>query len=254
MKVLRSLLLLCTLLPIGCYDSSFGENRGAGTPPPVTTTIGELRAKYNEVTEKVTSEVVVAGIVTTSDQSGNFYRTLCIENDGAAIEFMAGIDHLHNIYPIGCRVTLRLKGLAMGTSYGTLQAGRMPAAGSYYATDYLGSPAAVNAVIIRGGESLVKPDPTPFTISELHKSACGTLVRIDGLQYAPTESDDGTWAGYHSFSDDAGATIYTYTRAYARFAGRKIPIQRCSLTGILQLDASGGRFILKLRDEQDCAY
>ena len=41
---------------------------------------------------------------------------------------MAGIDHLHNDFPPGSRVTLRLKGLALGESRGILQVGRKPAA------------------------------------------------------------------------------------------------------------------------------
>lgn len=62
-----------------------------------------------------------------------------------------------------------------------------------------------------------------------------------------------TWAGYKRFTDDTGAAVYTYVRSYARFADDEVPVGRCTLTGILQYDATGeGRYILKLRDENDC--
>lgn len=71
----------------------------------------------------IATDVVVSGRVNTSDAEENFYRTFCVEEDGAGLEVMAGIDHLHNDFPPGSRVTLRLKGLALGESRGIL-AGR----------------------------------------------------------------------------------------------------------------------------------
>lgn len=65
-----------------------------------------------------------------------------------------------------------------------------------------------------------------------------------------------TWAGYKRFTDAGGAEIYTYVRNYAGFAGEEVPAGKsCSLTGILQYDDAGkGRYLLKLRDENDCMY
>lgn len=166
---------------------------------------------------------------------------------------MAGIDHLHNDFPEGCHVTLRLRGLALGESHGVLQAGRMPAAGSGFATDYIGSKAALDAAVTRNGEALEPIAPTLLSPGELTPERCGTLVRIGALGYTPEDLTPGTWAGYKRFTDDTGAAVYTYVRSYARFADDEVPVGRCTLTGILQYDATGeGRYILKLRDENDC--
>ena len=114
---MRLLPLLCVaLLAAGCYDSRFGERGDDATPEPVTATIRQLREKFAGTTFPVTGDIVVSGRVTTSDYDENFYRTFCIEEDGAGIEVMAGIDHLHNDFPEGCQVTLRLRGLALGES------------------------------------------------------------------------------------------------------------------------------------------
>lgn len=74
-----------------------------------------------------------------------------------------------------------------------------------------------------------------------------------GSGLTPEDLTPGTWAGYKRFTDNAGAAVYTYVRSYARFADDEVPVGRCTLTGILQYDATGeGRYILKLRDENDC--
>lgn len=244
-------ILVASLLLAGCYDSSFGERSDDAPPAPATVTLTELHARFVGTTFRVEGELVVKGTVTTSDRDENFYRTLCIEQDGAGLEVMAGIDHLHNDYPVGCRVTLRLRGLAIGQSRGVLQAGRMPAPGSGYPTDYLGSPAAVGMHLVRDTEALEPLIPATRTIGELTPALCGTLVLIAGVRYAPEELASASWAGYKRFRDTAGAVIYTYVRPGAAFAAEEVPAGVCTLTGILQYDDD--RYILKLRDANDCA-
>lgn len=81
---MRLLPLLCVaLLAAGCYDSRFGERGDDATPEPVTATIRQLREKFAGTTFPVTGDIVVSGRVTTSDYDENFYRTFCIEEDGA---------------------------------------------------------------------------------------------------------------------------------------------------------------------------
>lgn len=108
---MRRLPLLCAfLLLTGCYDSRFGERSGGEEPEPATATIAQLRQLYAGTTFVIATDVVVSGRVNTSDAEENFYRTFCVEEDGAGLEVMAGIDHLHNDFPPGSRITLRLKG------------------------------------------------------------------------------------------------------------------------------------------------
>lgn len=268
----------------GCYDTGFDGPADAQTRPSATTTIAYLREVYTGTPFVIESDVVVTGHVNSSDAAGNFFRSFCIEADGAGIEVMAGVDHLHNNYPPGSRVTLRLKGLCLGESYGTLQVGRLPAPGSGFATEYIGSKPALDAIVVSGGAPSEPPVPALKTIASLTSAACGTLVRIENVRCTPEEeapqngaTDDGadedfqgsgkdglpneggaeepapvTWAGYRRFTDPEGAEIYTYTRLYADFADQRVPTATCALVGILQRESPGGRFTLKLRDQNDC--
>ena len=247
---MRGLLLVIAALLAGCYDSSFGERPRTDEPALPTTTIHELRTRFEGATLVVESAVTVRGRVTTSDRSENFYRSFCIEADGAALEIMAGLDRLHNDYPEGSTVTVQLQGWALGESRGVLQLGRKPAAGSGYPTDYIASQPALDRTVVRSDEPLQPLAPTLRTLDELTPAMCGTLIRIEGVHYAPEDLVAGSWAGYCRFADDAGAEIHTYVRSYARFAADDVPAGRCALTGILQRD--GERYLLKLRDETDC--
>lgn len=157
----------------------------------------------------------------------NFYRTFCVEEDGAGLEVMAGIDHLHNDFPPGSPRHAAAEGAGAGRKPRHI-AGRAgnPAAGSGFATDYLGSKAALDAAASRTGEAPQPVAPALLTIAELTPKRCGTLVRIDGLSYTPEDLTPGTWAGYKRFTDAGGAEIYTYVRNYAGFAGEEVPARK----------------------------
>ena len=177
---MRRLLWGVVLLLAGCHDSSFGEHSRDEAPVPETMTLTQLCAAFKGGTTEVTSDLRVAGRVTTSDRAENFYRTFCIEQDGAAIEVMAGVDHLYTDFPEGTYVTLQLKGYALGRHYGVLQFGRKPASGSSYTTDYIASSrAALDKAVVRTSLEKAVPEPTLRTIAELTPAMCGTLVRLE---------------------------------------------------------------------------
>lgn len=252
---MRRLTLFGLLLFAGCYDSA--ETPTAGSEPPApTTTLAELRQLYAGKPFEITTDILISGYVTAHDRAGNFYHTFVIEAEDAAVEVMAGIDGLHNIYPEGYRIVVNLNGLVVGQSRGMLQIGRTPEMGSGYATGYIGSRAALDRHVFRSDEHR-NIHPFVTDIPSLTPTMAGRLVRIDGLRCAPEELEEATWSGNKRFVDADGNTLDTYTRAYADFAANEIPLCEVLLVGILQCDATADgsmRYTLKLRDEQDCWY
>ena len=76
---LRSIaLLLASLLCDSCYYSSFGSAQEHPTAEAATVTIGHLCEEFLDETVRITDDLVLTGIVTTSDREENFYRSFCI--------------------------------------------------------------------------------------------------------------------------------------------------------------------------------
>lgn len=232
------------------------------------TTLAELRKLWRGKTFEISEPVVVGGVVTSSDKAGNFYQTFTISDGTGSAEIRAGMRDLHNPYPEGCRLAIRLNGCAIGVERGVLQIGLMPESYSNYAVDYFYSKVLLDRHIVRSGE-LVAIEPTEVEYKELSIEMCGSLVRIDGLQHviseekAPDAAGErgmvpplATWAGYRVFVDTDGNRVYTYTSNYADFAVREVPNGPCAITAILQYGTvqgtSGEWFILKMRSENDC--
>ena len=153
-----------------CYDSGFGSPGKTENAGPVSETIANIRSRYLGVPFAITSDISVRGTVTSSDAAENFYRTICIEENSAALEIMAGIDRLHNDFPIGCRVALHLKGLTVAESRGVLQVGNAPAPGSGYDTDYIGSKAELAS-------------SKPATADGIHLPSCSDRVKRPSCEH-----------------------------------------------------------------------
>lgn len=151
---------------------------------------------------EVTEDLWVKGRITTSDRSGNFYKSFYIQDDanGPGIEIKVGRTSLHNDYKVGQTVYISLDGLAVGEygfkdgkygGQGTIQIGLKDPKQSKYSTSYIEHQYIIDSHIFRGDISDIQAI-SPRKISSLPgKTDCqatstsvGALVTISGLKYA----------------------------------------------------------------------
>ncbi len=252
-QLLRTVvLLIATVTTTGCYDRMEVPVIEPSTLPAGNLTLRDLAARCSEIPLPITEEIVVCGVVTSSDAAGNFYHSIMLQQEGCGIEILAGLNDLYRIYPPGCSLAVRLRGLAISRRYGVVQIGTMPSGGEPYAVAEITSRALLDQHLVRGAVEAL-PEPIRCRIEELHPTLCGTLVQIESLT-VQTEEEVATWSGYRRFVDCTGQTIAVYTSRYARFADTSIPTAPLTLTGILQYGRAGTGddiYILKLRDEED---
>ena len=245
------------------------EGENADVVPNMS--LGELRGLWRGKTFEITEPIVVGGVVTSSDKAGNFYQTFTIEDATGAAEIRAGMRDLHNPYPVGCRLTVKLEGCAVGVERGVLQIGLKPETYSNYTVDYFYSKVLLDKHIVRSGD-VVGVSPLRVAYGDLSDKKCGRLVQIESLSLLVETGDDAeddaedesevatpqpaTWRGYRAFADGEGNRVYTYTSDYADFAAEEVPTIPCDITGILQLEkiagVEGECFVLKMRSEDDC--
>ncbi|NBJ04684.1 hypothetical protein D1647_00570 [Alistipes sp. Z76] len=252
-----TLLVIATLVGCRGYDAPTDDG---GTPQAPNISIADLHDLCGKGPLNIDEPLVAGGYVTSSDRAGNFNRTFTIEDPTGGMEIMAGLYDLHNIYPSGCYVTVRLEGCAVAESHGVLQAGISAEEYDRYPTSYFSSRALLDRHV-RRYDIRREVAPAPLSTSELDTRLCGKLVTIGPLRPTTTEhadgwnvNADGTWSGYNFFADDRGTTVAVYTSAYADYADRCVPDRRVALTGILQYGTADGEdcFMIKMRDENDC--
>lgn len=251
----RALLFLFVWTVSGCYDNAGTPPASDDSAPLPNLSMADLAAQCGDHPYRIVQDIVIAGCVTSTDKSGNFYRSVILQDGEAAVELMAGLSDLYRIYPPGYRVSIRLQGLAICRRYGVVQVGQMPSAGDY-AVEYIGSRALLDRSVERGQVD-VTPAPRTTSIPALTSDRCGMLVRIENLTFMPPEenSTERSWKGYRQFTDTEGNAITTYTSDFARYADAEIPIGVVSLVGILQYGnagATGKSYMIKMRDENDC--
>lgn len=250
----RWMISILLLLFTSC-DAAYEMPSQHGEELVVNSTLGDLRTRYAGKATQIEEELIVSGRVTSSDRAGNFYRSLTIEAGEAAAELMVGLDHLHNDYPIGTKLYVRLQGLTVGEQHGIVQIGRAADPHSGFATDYLSSKASVDQHIIRSSDPIAEPMPATYRIEELRPEMAGRLIRIEQLTHHREEATEPiTWGGEHVFTDATNNLIYIFVRTYADFSDRLIPAHLSALVGILQCSKGQDgsyRYQLKPRDEED---
>lgn len=157
----------------------------------VTNTIAELKSLYIKPGNPVLIEedIVIGGQVISSDQSGNIYRSLYIQDETGAIEVKIGKSSLYSDYKLGQWVYVKCKGLALGQYGGMLQIGYRtdePAwAGvtSSYETAYIDVQYLIDNHIFKGRlDTPVKPMLIDAAGIK-NEANFGRFVRVEGLTY-----------------------------------------------------------------------
>lgn len=167
-----------------------------------THTIAQLAAMYlPEQPKVITDDIIISGIVSTTDQPGNFYKSFFIQDETGGIEIKVGKNSLYNDYLPGQRVYVLCRDLTLGMygyktgnygGMGMVQLGFSDPSGTYE-TSYLESQLIINDHIFRGEyEGPVEPIvvtsasqlPNPQTATQAQSKLVGSLVTIKGLKYA----------------------------------------------------------------------
>lgn len=231
LTVIAAILTGCNLEPdVAPMPTFLGE---------ANTTIAELLALHEIGSEdsfdSVPAGIVICGIVTTSDEWGNNYKYINIEDSTGAIQIKIDNKALYHKYRVGQRLFVKCDGLVLGDyrklpQLGLWANGSMQAIPSFKTYLYL---------FPDGAPVDVKPAITMNSIpaaNDIPASWYNRLVRIEGASFVEggmaTFSEPGA-ATSHDLKLADGSTITLRTSNYATFAGETLPAGTGSITGIL---------------------
>jgi len=214
-------------------DVKFNQPRFGSEVPAKNTTIEQLKLFYDgSALYQIPYDLVIEGIVTANDESGNLYKQLFIEDETGAIEFKVDVTDLYADFPVGTKIRVKCKDLYMGTYGGVIQLGGNFGGqiGRLAASDFY-----KNVFVISSGNDV---SVTETSIGQLSNILIGKVVTLSGVQFADYELGK-TYAESSSTTNRileevaTGKTIIVRTSNYADFAGVELPKGRGKITAIL---------------------
>lgn len=179
-------------------------------------------AQYKEITE----DYIIKGKVISSDQAGNVYKSVYIDDGTAAIELKLMVSN-YVYYPMGQTLYVKLKGLAIGNYRYMLSVGGVPSEkdiAKNYANRNLETQIERDAHIFMGPSGQLTEENLPVVTSENYKTALtdeclGRLVRFEGLTYKEGTFDGDRYPQYLETVNLNNATEATYTNKYFKDEG-----------------------------------
>ena len=139
----------------------------------------------------VAEELIVKAYVISSDETGNFYSTISlqdkVENPTTGIQIEIAGDKLFNNYPIGAQVQINLKGLVVATDRGVMKIGSVD---PKYPVGRIPS-TVISTYMVKTCEPIqaIKPKVVTSLADALKPANLNTLVTIEGIQFKQPEID-----------------------------------------------------------------
>jgi len=262
-----ALLLLMTVLVAGIISCkrTFTDPPSIGAPDIVAnTSIKDLKARYNSgAPVAISDDVILAGVVSCDDRSGNFYQQIAIQDSTGGILLRLAGSNLFNNYPVGRQLFVKCKGLYLGQYNGTLQLGG--GVDSAYITQGGITLIAVNLQdkhVIKG--ALNQPlEPMVVNVSQLTTNIqdryVSTLIKLQNFEFATTElgknyADDAASGNriIQGCSNPTTNRITVRSSNYANFATLSVPLGNGDIIGVYSFFGSTKQFTI--RDTTDVRF
>jgi hypothetical protein len=252
------LLLGLMLLVSSCVDLKFDEPPADGEPVQINpnATLQDLKA-FHVPGQFVTipDSLIVRAVVVADDRSGNFYKTLIIQDESAGIELKVNSIGLFNQFPIGRELFILCKGLVISDFNGLIQLG-----GSTYLDNNGGTRlGGIEEVLISRflipGRTNQAPAPLERTITTLRLADLSRLVRLDEVQFAESSANQlyadpvTQFSVNRTLEDCQKNTVILRSSGYADFAGDRTPQGKGSIIAVVGV--FGGSLQLFIRDTGD---
>jgi len=216
-------------------------------------TIAELKTFIGAGSIVLDSNWYIQGIVVATDESGNYYKDIVIQDTTGGVDVKMERYSLYNDYPLGQMLFINCKGLFVSYYNGTYSIGYKGGNGIVTIPDIL-----VDAHVFRDKFPGTIPTPVEITSANLATSDryINTLVVFNkvsfidaGLPFADPLYLLGGMTP-RNFTDSLGTfTIQLRSSTYANFKNRFLPNGYGSLRGILTKYGTSWQF--SIRDIND---
>ena len=212
----------------------------------VKWSISDLKGKTQN--QPFTDNAYVEGYVSSTDESGNIYKYLYIQdsptNPTQGLVVSANAVSMYAKYPQGYKVYIKLKGLAIGMYGGIKQLG-------YYDINTLAfgriPEKLVFSSIVRSCTEKATIVPKELTLTQIRSAAdqnqyMGCLIKVPNAEfdakvlcsiYAPENFTVDRTLNDATYTNPSTATVVVRNSGFASFANQKLPSGKGDFIGIL---------------------
>ena len=208
------------------------------------TTIAGLKSFYHGSNVLIDTNIIIKGVVTANDESGNFYKEIYLQDSTGALNIRLNSSTLYPDYPIGQLLYVKCNGLYLGTYKDVFQLG------SGASVDRIEPPFFDDYLFKSDGG--IPAEPKIMTIQNLNDADLGILIKLENVQF---QDPNQTYADGTSHTDRttvlencSGQTLDVRNSGYAEFADDMLPDGKGSIIGIL---GKFSNYQLKIRTTEE---
>lgn len=229
--------------------------------------IADLKAMYqDEMPEEIVTDIYVKGYISSSDQTGNFFKEIYLqdapENPTTAIKIVMNQVESYNQYNPGREVYIKLNGLYVGeerVGNQVITIGGGTETNQFGTTVTQMSENRRQASMFRS-ENTFELVPKPLTFSGVSSNDIGIYAIFNGVEFAddlsglryfdPNEDFD-TGRTLQSCSGFGYSTFTLETSSFATFKDELLPTGNGSIAGVITKTFDGSSLVLALNTTAD---
>ena len=257
-----AIVLMTSATMLTSCKKDFDNPPGASDPNIVAnTSIKALKAMHTTpgAYDYISGDVIISGVVTANDKSGNFYKQLWIQDSTGGLQVLLDAASLFGTYPVGRRVFIKAQGLTISDYNGTMELGIKSNVSGLPSLE--GIPGALISQYVIGGSLNNPVVPIVVTLSQLTTNMqdryLGSLIQLDGYEFSDTTATYSDTSVYKSTTNRdikscTGPSVIVRTSAYANFAGQRVASGNGSIVAIYTTFGSTKQLII--RDTADVMF
>ncbi|MBX2890140.1 MAG: choice-of-anchor J domain-containing protein [Saprospiraceae bacterium] len=250
-----ALLLLSGL--VACVKTEFDEPPAGGEPNTLdpNITIAELKALHTTPGgyDRITDDYIIGGEVVMDDRSGNYYKTLVIQDASGGLEIKFNDGFLYQTLPIGRTIYIRCKDLLLTDYAGLTQltGGTVEEGGELKGVGL--TETQVRTKLVKGAYNATPVAPREISIADINPSHLSTFIKLSDVEFIKADTGKTYADAVTKFSlnrtlqDCSGKQLIIRTSGYSDFANVKTPGGRGTVEGVLGV--FNNTYQLYLRDQ-----
>lgn len=253
-------LLLCITITACINDDDYSVPNLECTETSLVKTIEVQDINATENIQEYTNDDVIEAYVTSSDASGNFYKTLSLQTENGDFGFSVLVNATSTFinYEPGRKVLIKLKGSYYRIYNSSLQIGDLSVYNGF-ATLTGFSPTSYANILNRSCTVISEENMVQYaSLTELQNdSYLHRLVEINNVQFTDeavgfpfydSANDIGGGTNY-LLTDENGNTLTFRTSSFASFAGNSIPQESGKIRGILTKYGDTYQFMIRTPED-----